>query len=158
MKACDWCDDVFGETADVTIGDAWLPGWVQDGLGNNVVIVRNEKVLALIETALDAGRLYLESVDAEVAASTQSGGIRDRRDGLAYRLWLDDRSGHWHPLKRVVPRFDHLSIVRRLTYRLRRFVRLRSFVSFRFAKKIRTISVYRFEMRCWHLCFIRLRN
>jgi len=24
-KACDFCDDVMGETADITIGDAWLP-------------------------------------------------------------------------------------------------------------------------------------
>lgn len=153
VKACDWCDDVFGETADVTIGDAWLPGYVQDDFGNNVVIVRSAEVLALIEPARDTGRLLLEPLDAETAASSQSGGLRDRRDGLAYRLWLDDRRGRWRPSKRVTPEGDHLSIVRRVIFRLRRFVRGRSFASFRFAKRIGTIRLYQLEMTCWHACF-----
>ena len=29
-KACDYCDDVAGETADITLGDAWLPGEIKD--------------------------------------------------------------------------------------------------------------------------------
>ena len=36
-KACDFCDDVFAETADVVLGDAWLPEYVQDSYGTNVV-------------------------------------------------------------------------------------------------------------------------
>ena len=153
VKACDWCDDVFGETADITIGDAWLPGYVQDDFGNNVVIVRSAEVLALIEPARDAGRLLLEPLDAETAASSQYGGLRDRRDGLAYRLWIDDRYGRWHPSKRVTPGADHLHVIRRVIYRLRRFVRGRSFASFRFAKRIGTIRLYQLEMTWWHACF-----
>lgn len=153
VKACDWCDDVFGETADITIGDAWLPGYVQDELGNNVVIVRSAEVLALIGPARDEGRLLLETLDADIAASSQAGGLRDRRDGLAYRLWFDDRVGRWRPTKRVTPEFGHLSVVRRVIFRLRRFVRGRSFASFRFAKRIRTILLYQLEMTWWHACF-----
>lgn len=40
-KACDFCDDVFAETADIALGDAWLPEYVQDGNGTNVVVTRN---------------------------------------------------------------------------------------------------------------------
>ena len=33
-KACDFCDDVLAETADLTIGDAWLPRYMDDHEGN----------------------------------------------------------------------------------------------------------------------------
>lgn len=43
-KACDFCDDVFAETADVVVGDAWLPKYVQDGKGTNILVVRNQAI------------------------------------------------------------------------------------------------------------------
>ena len=48
-KACDYCDDVVAETADVTIGDAWLPQYSNDSKGTNVVIVRNPIIKDIIE-------------------------------------------------------------------------------------------------------------
>lgn len=30
LEACEYCDDVFAETADVTVGDAWLADYVKD--------------------------------------------------------------------------------------------------------------------------------
>ncbi|MDT8328394.1 MAG: hypothetical protein RQ750_13595, partial [Roseovarius sp.] len=47
----------------------------------------------------------------------------------------------------------HLGIMRRVIFRLRRFVRGRSFASFRFAKRIGTIRLYQLEMTWWHACF-----
>lgn len=50
-KACDFCDDVFAETADVALGDAWLPEYVQDSYGTNVVVTRNQDIRQLIVNA-----------------------------------------------------------------------------------------------------------
>ena len=36
--ACEFCDDVVGETADMSVGDAWLPGYVSDWRGTSVVV------------------------------------------------------------------------------------------------------------------------
>ena len=54
------------------------------------------------------------------------------------------------PRKRVAPRADHLSRLRRLTYRLRQIVRRRSFASLRLCKAIGSIRPYRYEMTFWH--------
>ncbi len=37
---CLFCDDVFGETADVVFMDAWLPEYSQDTKGNSIVLCR----------------------------------------------------------------------------------------------------------------------
>ena len=36
-NACDYCDDVLAETADATFGDAWIPKYVSDDKGCNVI-------------------------------------------------------------------------------------------------------------------------
>ena len=50
LKACDFCDDVAGETADVAVGDAWLTPYDQDPLGNNILLVRNAEINAIVQT------------------------------------------------------------------------------------------------------------
>lgn len=153
LKACDYCDDVFGETADVTLGDAWLESYVKDSAGTNVIVVRTSEIAQMLEAGQAAGRLKLDPIDASTAAATQAGGLRDRREGLAYRLWIDEKRGRWHPAKRIAPDRGNLSWLRQLNFRLRRLVRTRSFASFRLAKKLGTITPYRLEMIFWHSCF-----
>ena len=42
--ACDWCDDVVAETADIAFGDAWVEPYSSDGRGTNVVVVRSREM------------------------------------------------------------------------------------------------------------------
>ena len=114
--ACDWCDDVVAETADVSFGDAWVEPYSSDGRGTNVMIVRSPEVLQLVEAARADGRLELTSVDADFIAETQAAGLRHRRDGLAYRLTWDKRG--IRPRKRVAPSAN-LPPRRKLVYRMR---------------------------------------
>lgn len=100
-KACDYCDDVVGETADLTIGDAWLPQFVNDSKGTNVIVVRNVILEQLIQDASNAGKLSLEDISVAEAIQSQSSGFNHRREGLAYRLLLTDKAGKWRPKKRV---------------------------------------------------------
>ncbi|MBI1370550.1 MAG: coenzyme F420 hydrogenase [Planctomycetes bacterium] len=102
-KACDYCDDVVGETADIAVGDAWLPRYVQDSEGTNVVIVRNAQVAAMVEAAIADGRLHMDPLAAADITQSQSSGFDHRRRGLAYRLSHTDRKRRWRPRKRVQP-------------------------------------------------------
>ena len=114
--ACDWCDDVVAETADIAFGDAWVEPYSSDGRGTNVVVVRSRELKDVIESARAEGRLALESVDAEFIVRTQAAGLRHRRDGLAYRLtW---RRARVAPPKRVQPSAA-LPLRRKLVYRMR---------------------------------------
>jgi len=108
-KACEFCDDVLAETADAVVGDAWLPAYDGDHRGTNVVIVRNPVLLAMLTEARDAGRLHLDGLTPDAVADSQAGGLRHRREGLAFRLWLTDREGLWRPRKRVAAARRHLS-------------------------------------------------
>jgi len=117
--ACDWCDDVVAETADIAFGDAWVEPYSSDGRGTNVVVVRSKQLKAMIEAARADGRLSLEPVDAEFIVRTQAAGLRHRRDGLAYRLtWAKGRAA---PPKRVAPSAD-LPVRRKLVYRMRYWI------------------------------------
>lgn len=108
-KACEFCDDVLAETADVVVGDAWLPDYVLDHRGANVIVVRNAKIMEMVDLGLKNGALHLDKITADDVAESQAGGLRHRRLGLAYRLWMTDRAGKWRPRKRVQPRYEHLS-------------------------------------------------
>lgn len=119
-NACNYCDDVVGETADIAFGDAWVEPYSSDGRGTNVVIVRNPQVHALIAAAMDEERLSLAAVDAAFIADTQAAGFRQRREGLAYRLRTNPPK---LPLrKRVIPGAGTLPVRRKLVYRSRRLI------------------------------------
>lgn len=114
--ACNFCDDVVAETADVSFGDAWVEPYSSDGRGTNVVVVRSPAIARMIAKARAERRLDLQDVDADFIAETQAAGFRQRREGLAFRLtW--PRHGI-RPVKRVAPSAD-LPWRRRMVYRTR---------------------------------------
>ena len=43
-NACNFCDDVFGETADITFMDAWLPEYVRDYKGTSLNFPEQNKL------------------------------------------------------------------------------------------------------------------
>lgn len=131
--ACDWCDDVIAETADLSFGDAWVEPYTSDGRGTNVVVARSPLAVALVEEGIAAGRLTLSPVDAEFVRETQAAGFRHRREGLAYRLTWPKRG--LRPVKRVAPSSD-LPRRRRIVYRMRRFVSRGSNRVFRWARRL----------------------
>lgn len=139
-KACDYCDDIAGETADATLGDAWLPGPVQDWRGTNILVVRHPLIESLLAEAAAAGRIALESQQAEAFVSSQAANYRHRHDGLSYRLYLDEQAGRWAPRKRIAPSEDALPPRRRRMMVLRSELREASHQAFLDAKQA---GVYR---------------
>jgi coenzyme F420-reducing hydrogenase beta subunit len=139
-SACNYCDDVVAETADIAFGDAWVEPFASDSRGSNVVIVRKPELVPIVQAAAGAGRLELREVDADFIAETQAAGLRQRREGLAYRLaWKPPKV----PLrKRVVGRIERLPARRRLIYRARHSISLWSHRMFALANAVGMPRLY----------------
>lgn len=103
-KACDYCDDVFAETADIAIMDAWLPRYVQDGAGTSLILVRDERLKTMLERARAAGTLVLDASTVADLVESQLGGLNHRRLGLSWRVTQGGKG--YAPRKRVQPRRD----------------------------------------------------
>lgn len=145
-QACDFCDDVVAETADVSVGDAWLPEYLEDGRGTNVIIVRHPEIQHLIERGMSLRRLHMESISPDRVVKSQEAGFRHRREGLAYRLSLKDRAGIWRPKKRIKAQHNHLNKTRRRIYQLRVEMTYKSHEAFENAVKAGSFSVFQNEM------------
>ena len=130
-EACNYCDDVTAETADLTIGDAWLPRYAFDWRGKNMVVSRHPELTALIEDAARAGRVTLEPMTAREAADAQAGGFRQRREGLQYRLTRRRARGLWTPEKRDLADMTPPGRLRAWIYDLRAAVARQSQTAFR---------------------------
>lgn len=118
-KACDYCDDIAGETADVSFGDAWLPEAVEDYRGTNVVVIRNREIRILFEEARSAGTITVSSATPAEVAQSQAANYRHRRVGLSHRLNLQHKRGEWTPPKRIRAGQFKISTRYKLIFRLR---------------------------------------
>jgi len=100
-EACNFCDDVVGETADVSFGDAWLPRFASDPRGTNVVVSRNAALDAIFDAGRDSGELEIFDASPDDVVESQAGGFRHRREALGVRLADDAARGLSVPRKRV---------------------------------------------------------
>jgi coenzyme F420 hydrogenase subunit beta len=130
-NACEFCDDVLGETADVTVGDAWLPEYTKDSLGTNIIVVRNPVIQQIIEKNKE--KIQIEEISTDKVYQSQAGGFRHRREGLSYRLYLKDLNGDWRPNKRVKPKGNHINKRRRKIYEKRFELSMKSFEAYKLA-------------------------
>jgi coenzyme F420-reducing hydrogenase beta subunit len=119
LDACEYCDDIMAETADVSVGDAWLAECVKDYRGTSIVIPRRKETLEMLKTGHEREALLLNETSVEKVIQSQAGAIRQRREGLQYRLYLSAKKGQWRPRKRVPPDRKAISICNRLLQLLR---------------------------------------
>lgn len=115
-KFSDFTDDAFNETADVVVGDAWLPEYDGDPNGTNVVIVRDARIAEIVNAAIAEGRLSLEATVPEKVHRSQRGLVRHTRDEIGYRLARADAAGRWRPSKR----YEAVGSTTRLRRRIQR--------------------------------------
>jgi len=99
-NACDYCDDVTTELADVSLGDAWLEPYSRDGEGHNVIVARSGLVNEMLKEGQSSGDLELEVLPLDRFLASQQGSFNHRHDGLAYRTELAKNAGMKTPPKR----------------------------------------------------------
>ena len=122
-KACDFCDDVFAETADVVVGDAWIPKYLNQG--NSLLVTRGNLVDAQIQKYTQKGELITDRITIDEAIASQDAGLRHRKDTISYRLYLEKKKKKWVPLKRSYSH-NRFSIRTKLIQRLRILAREKS--------------------------------
>lgn len=103
VRASDFTDDVMNETADITLGDAWLPEYTQDSKGNNIVIVRNPIIQKIIADGIRDNKLSVYVVDDKTIYRSQASHFKHTKYELAYRLFKKQKNHEWYPEKRVKP-------------------------------------------------------
>lgn len=118
VRASDFTDDVMNETADITLGDAWLPKYVQDSGGNNIIIIRNPIIKKIIDDAILENRIKVDELSENEIISSQLAHYRHTQDELGYRLYKKKRKNKWYPEKRVEPN-KNLSLFRKNVQNLR---------------------------------------
>ncbi len=84
--ACDYCDDLCSELADISLGDAWIPPYNDSPEGTNIIITRSDLAQELIEKGISQGELSLDIISEAQACLSQKGNITHRRKGLSHRL------------------------------------------------------------------------
>lgn len=103
VRASDFTDDVMNETADITLGDAWLPEYTQDYRGNNVIIIRNATIQQIFDEAITKKEIKVDPVSEKTIYDSQAGHFRHTQRELVYRLYKNQKKGRWIPKKRVKP-------------------------------------------------------
>lgn len=140
-KACDFCDDIAGETADVTFGDAWLNEYTADYLGTNIVLSRSQLFDSYITKYYD--EVNIDTLTVDDFYNSQAGNYRHRREGLKVRL---DSIAGWKPKKRDFESTTKLSKQRKKLYLYRYNLAQKSSRVFRFALKHNNIYLYKLTM------------
>jgi coenzyme F420-reducing hydrogenase beta subunit len=152
LKACECCDDVVAELADLSLGDAWLPEFVHDGRGTNLVVTRRADLAEILDRGVASGELATRPVSAAAVIASQDGGFRQRRQGLAYRLHLARQQGQWRPAKRVQPDARALKLYSRLIQHLR--IRIAEATKARFLRHEQKPGLVAFERSIQWLLFV----
>lgn len=84
-NACDFCDDVTTELADISLGDAWLDEYRKEGLGNSIIITRSEIADLIIREGILNRELEVKSVSKDLIVASQKGSFLHRQNAIAYR-------------------------------------------------------------------------
>jgi coenzyme F420-reducing hydrogenase beta subunit len=153
--ACEYCDDMVGETSDLSVGDAWLDEYVRDFRGTSIMIVRHPELLGIMEECVRKRQIDLEEAGPEDIYRSQAGGFRQKREGLQYRLALVKTRGEKPPVKRVEPSLKHISFLDRLQQRLRIELRKKSNRFFCRYQEIPDLRIFRREFS-WLISFSRI--
>lgn len=99
-NACDFCDDVTTELADISLGDAWIPPYVQDGKGTNVIVSRTALAEMLINNGIRSAKLAVQPLLFETFLSSQQGSYNHRHIALKYRIKKVEKQAVVIPPKR----------------------------------------------------------
>lgn len=81
VQACNYCDDVFAETADMAVMDAWLPEYVYSDKGENLIITRNQELDTIV------GNIpKIKSIDVNRVIQSQASVVQNKRSAIVVAL------------------------------------------------------------------------
>jgi O-antigen/teichoic acid export membrane protein/coenzyme F420-reducing hydrogenase beta subunit len=84
-QACNYCMDVFAETADACFMDAWLPEFVRDPKGTSLAVLRNQYLDALFQSVEARRELCLDDTTPERVVQSQQVHVRRKQELIHFR-------------------------------------------------------------------------
>lgn len=113
LRACDFCDDIFGETADICFGDAWLPDFDLEWRGTNIVLSRSAILDRFLTAGVERKEIWLDGLSLDDLIASQTGAFRHRWFGISVRLAEARKREEPVPLKRKGSYLRRVSFFRR---------------------------------------------
>lgn len=114
--ACRVCDDIFAESADICLMDAWLPEFIKDSRGTNLIVSRNSRLTSLLLNSREKGKIDLGDISVEKIKISQQGVIQYKRAPLKLK------TGKWDirflPQRRAAP-FSNCELLSFIPLRIR---------------------------------------
>lgn len=86
-NACNFCDDIFAECADVVFMDAWLPEYAKDPQGTSLVVSRTAEITGLLQDLSEQKLANLWNISPARILQSQAGVIRYKRKLLPDRVF-----------------------------------------------------------------------
>jgi len=106
QNACQFCDDLFAETADITFMDAWLPEYKKDPKGHNLLLVRSQALRDLIDQEAANHKINVVPIEVTAIVQSQKNGLQKKRGYLTLRSGKKANSSHFYqPEKRIFPAY-----------------------------------------------------
>ncbi len=139
--ACEYCDDICGEVADVTFGDAWLDKYTSNSLGTNIVVSRNKELTDLMTNSEE---LFHELETVDNVFQSQAGNFRHRRGGGVSRKLASLST--WSPRIRQDLCDDFYDKSRTNVYMSRYELLIKSQSYFNIAKKYNSLILFKIMM------------
>jgi len=142
-KACDFCDDVAGEAADIIFGDAWHRKYSKDYRGANIVLTRSAELEGVLVEGAESGLISLHKEEIQFVYDTQGGNFRHRQEGLISRVKFYTESGLPVPPKSTSrhARYKH-NPARDKIYILRHVISAKSHIAFLRAKEKGDLNLF----------------
>lgn len=103
-NACNFCDDVFAECADVTFMDAWLPEYLNDFQGTSLVLVRSLNIQEIVNNGIQSGEISVNAIPVQKIIQSQDGLVQIKKHQISYHLFLSQKKGLYVPIKREPPK------------------------------------------------------
>jgi len=99
--ACNFCDDIFAELADISFMDAWLPEYSSDWKGHNIVLVRENALAEVLEESIKNGSLSAKKLNIRKVVKSQQEVLHSKRGSIRKRIRLAEKDGQIVPKKRL---------------------------------------------------------
>jgi len=93
QNACNFCMDVFAETADACFMDAWLPDFSANPKGTSLVVIRNKEVAKLFQEGVAKDEIRVDNISAEEVIASQREHVRGKRELIYMRLRVNNPAG-----------------------------------------------------------------
>ena len=119
---CTMCPDQLAELADISLGDAWLPEFRGDKIGQSILITRTQFAEHLLNTMQSNGKIALSPISLEKVKRSQAVNLRFKKDDFFTRsimlkainqqvpVFLPEISGHFSFLAFLRNLFVFMSI------------------------------------------------